>query len=124
MTTALLILTIVNSLTLVYILTHKKFSISKNKTFFKNTLLGYSVYYKNKQIFYIPIRPEKKTNLAEEVKRMMTDTNQSKYQQLRAMFSWLKAEKEVMQFKKDYEIVDKEFVNSLVTDKLNSLSIV
>ena len=110
------IITIINSILLIYIFTHKHFSIRKNETIFNNTLLGYSFNYKGKRYAYLPIRPARKTKVKEEVGRMMKANNQSKHQILGAKFSWLKTIEDVMQFKKDYEIVDPKKVNDLVNE--------
>ena len=97
------------NIAIIYILTHEQFSIHKNTTF-EGTLLGYGVYYKNRRRFYLPIRPERKTELNEEVHMMINESQQSKRQRLRAIFSWLKTISEVEQFREDYEVVDKKFV--------------
>ena len=111
----MIILTIFNTIAIIYMLTHKQFSYDKNSTH-KKTLLGYSFYYKNERFVYLPIRNTRKTELNEEIHNMINGNEQSKRQKLYAKFSWLKTIPEVEQFKKDYEIVDSELVNKLVED--------
>lgn len=111
-----IVLTIGNTLTLFYILMHNHFSVHKNTSFGKNTLMGYRFYYKGKGFFYIPIKNQRKTELREDVQHMINCDTQSKTQKLHAIFSWLKTVEEVEQFKKDYEVVDRRLVHTLVRE--------
>jgi len=106
-------LTVINTIAIIYILTHKQFSIHKNETFSNNTLLGYGLYYKNKRRLYTPIRNARRTELNEEVHRMINDTV-NKHYTIRAKFSWIKTITDAEQFRKDYEVVDRKLVNELV----------
>lgn len=120
-------LTILNSIVLIYLLlkvnTKLYIEFKKEKTFRNNTLLGYSFTLWRKLNFgatgvykiHIPVRNRRKTELREEVNRMIAKyDNQSKRQALSAMFSWLKTWEEVRQFEKDYSVVDRKIVESLV----------
>lgn len=116
----MIILTILNTIAIIYIFVHKQFSVHKNTTF-KDTLLGYGFFFKGRRFFYVPIRNEEKTELNEDVHEMINASKQHRHQQLRAVFSWLKTIAEVEKFKKDYEVVDRKLVNELVTEfKLNN----
>ena len=87
----ILILTILNSIGIVYILFKLiiKVSIQRNETFDKKTLYRYTVFI-NDFSFRIPIRNEYKIKLNEEVTKMIgTYDNQQKLQVLSAKFSWL-----------------------------------
>ena len=65
--------------------------------------------------FRIPVRNKRKTELAEEVSRLIkSNSRQHKIQTLSAIFSWMKTWEEVRQFEKDYSIVDKDTVERLV----------
>jgi hypothetical protein len=99
--------------------------IRKNETFHYRTVLGYYItLWKSTSEFsasgvytiYIPIRNAKKIKLEEEIERMMQYSYQNKYQSLNAMFSWLKTEKQVEQFEKDYSVIDRKIVEKLVSD--------
>jgi len=108
-------LTIINTIAIIYILTHKQFSSHKS-TSFGGTLVGYGFYYKGKRFLYIPIRNKRKTEVNEDVHRMINGSEQSKRQILFAKFSWLKTITEVEQFRKDYGVVDRKLVNSMVDE--------
>lgn len=116
-------LTIINTLLIAYLYfkqTGITFGITKKTTFYKETVTGFILtvwkkrtnYYEGIYTLNIPIRNHVKTELAEEIEWMMTDDG--KNQKLKAKFSWLKTDKEVDKFKKDYYIVDPEFVQQLV----------
>jgi len=109
------VITIINTLAIIYIFVHKLFTVSKCTTY-KNTLLGYEFYFKGNRFIYLPIRNADKTELNEELHDLITASQQAKKQQLYAKFSWLKTVAEVEQFKKDYEVVDRKLVNDLETE--------
>lgn len=121
-------LTIINTLLIAYLYFNKlhiSLIIDKQRTFYKETLTGivvelwkvvradsYEVSSKCIFAITIPIKNHAKTELAEEIEWMIP--NLGKRQRLGAKFSWLKTDKEVEQFKKDYYVVDPEFVQQLV----------
>jgi len=123
-------LTILNSLILVYLIISYKskyhLSFDKESTFTNNNLLGYriSVWEKTENCWssrkfsvYIPIRNRKKTELHEEVSRMIAKySKQQKLQSLSSKFSFLKTLDEVKQFETDYSVVDKKIVEKLVSN--------
>lgn len=124
-------LTIINTIAICFILfklyANISFSIDKITSFQNDTLLGYRFHInKNRNFeyythsifsFYIPIRNKKKTELAEEVQRMISQySEQGKRQTLTAKFSWLKTWEQVRQFEKDYSVVDRKIVENLVTN--------
>lgn len=91
-----------------------KVTIRRDETFWNKTLMGYDVWVQ-KVYFRIPIRNKRKTELSEEVCRMIAkESQQSKLQTLSAKFSWLKTWEEVRQFEKDYSVVDRKIVERLV----------
>lgn len=47
---------------------------------------------------------------------MISLSEQNRLQSLTAKFSWLKTREQVMQFEKDYLVVDREIVERLVRD--------
>jgi hypothetical protein len=109
------ILTILNTIIIIFILFSQKIiKIKKNKTTCNKTLYSYSVYI-NKFRFSIPIRNKHKLELDEEVSRLITSSKQEKLQTLSAKFSWLKTWKEVRQFEKDYSVVDRKIVEKLIS---------
>ena len=108
-------LTIINTISIIYILNHRNFSISENKTF-GNILVGYKFYYKNKQYFYFPIKNQRKEEIKHDVDRLINSDQQKKRQALGAMFSWLKTISDVEQFEKDYAIIDREIVDRLIAE--------
>ena len=119
-------LTIINSIFILYLLIKGNktyyFTFTKEKTFYKKTLLGYLITLWRKETYgasgvytlYIPIRNRRKIELKEEVERLIKDRTNTPYT-LRAKFSWLKTWEEVKQFERDYSIVDAEIVNELVS---------
>ena len=108
-------LTILNTIAIIYILTHKNFSVSKNNIF-GGTLVGYGFYYKGKRYLYLPLKNQRQAEVKYDVDRLINANQQQKRQTLGAMFSWLKTITEVEQFEKDYAIIDRKIVNELVTD--------
>ena len=113
----MLIITILNTLAILVIffkLEIIKVTIRKDETFWNRTLMGYDVWIL-KFHFRIPIRNKRKTELNEEVNRMIAlFSHQDKVQALGAIFSWLKTWEQVRQFEKDYTVVDREIVQRLV----------
>ena len=118
------ILTIINTIVLIYLLVKgSKFSIDirRDETFSKNTLVGYRIMlWKNTDYgstgiygIYIPIRNKRKIEIQEEVQRLINDTTNQRYN-LNAKFSWLKTMDEVLEFERNYSVVNKEFVDELV----------
>ena len=107
-------LTIINTCILIYILTRKHFRLYRWTSAHKGVLIGFSIQFKGKRVIYIPIRNERKTNLKENINRMIADSEQSRKQTLNAFFSWITTIEDAEQFKKDYSIVDRAFVQELV----------
>jgi hypothetical protein len=91
-----------------------KITIRSIKTFWKRTLIGHEVWLWN-LYFIIPIKNKRKTELQEEIEKLLAVTNQGRIQSLSAKFSWLKTHEQVKKFKKDYSIVDKEYVDKLIS---------
>ena len=126
----MIILTILNTLAIVYLLLTKQarlsISVRREETTWDKTLLGYRITlwkkvneYSSRGIYsiYIPRRNKRKTELEEEVNRMISKySHQAKLQSLSAMFSWLKTWEEVRQFEKDYSVVDRKIVENLVAN--------
>lgn len=110
-------LTILNTIAILVIflkLRIIKVTIRRDETFKNRTLMGYDVWVQN-VYFRIPVRNKRKTELSEEVSRMIVEgSQQNKYQRLSAKFSWLKTWEEVRQFEKDYSVVDRKIVERLV----------
>lgn len=111
----MILLTIINSLAIIWIIFHKDFSVHKNESFGVHTFLGLYFYYKHRGFLYIPFRNKRKVEVMENIESMLKSNQQSRRQVLNAKFSWLKTIDEVNQFVKDYGSVDKEFVHKLVT---------
>lgn len=126
----MIILTILNTLAIIYLLINKQARLSisfrREETTWEKTLLGYRITlwkkmneYSSRGIYsiYIPRRNKRKTELNEEVNRMISKySHQAKLQSLSAMFSWLKTWEEVRQFEKDYSVVDRKIVENLVAN--------
>lgn len=122
----ILVLTILNSIAIAYLYYKRgKFYINwrKDITLFNNTLVGYHLtLWKRTSDFSatgvytltFPIKNKKKIEKEEEINRIISYSKQNQLQTLSAMFSHLRTQKEVDQFKKDYTIVDKEIVENLV----------
>lgn len=114
-----MILTILNTIAILIIffkLKVIKISIRRDETFWNKTLMGYDVWIQ-KVYFRIPIRNKHKTELKEEVSRLIAnESTQSKLQTLSAKFSWLKTWDEVRRFEKDYSVVDRKIVERLVAN--------
>ncbi len=115
----MILLTIINTAAILFILFKTgiiEVEIRRDETFWGNTLVGYNVWIW-KKYFRIPIRNRRKTELADEINRMIKTYNkQAKIHRLTAIFSWLKTEEGVKQFKKDYSVVDYETVDRLVSN--------
>lgn len=113
----MILLTILNTIAILVIffkLRIIKITIRRDETFWNKTLTGYDVWVQ-KVYFRIPIRNKRKTELSEEVQRMIAKyDNQSKLQTLSAKFSWLKTWEQVKQFEKDYSVVDRKIVERLI----------
>jgi hypothetical protein len=113
----MILLTILNTIAILVIffkLEIIKVTIRRDETFWNKTLMGYDVWVQ-KVYFRIPIRNKHKTELSEEVNRMIAkESQQNKLQTLSAKFSWLKTLEEVKQFEKDYSVVDRKIVERLV----------
>lgn len=112
----MILLTIINSLAILWILFHNDFSVRKDVNFGlqAHILLGLWFYYKRKGFLYIPFRNSRKVEVKENIKHMLKQSDQSRHQILGAKFSWLKTIEEVNQFVKDYRSVDTVFVDKLV----------
>lgn len=112
-------LTLINSIVIIFILFKNKtltLSIRRDETTWGKILTGYDVWF-CKFYFRIPIRNKRKTELREDVNRMISlYDHQGKLQALSAMFSWLKTWDEVYQFEKDYLVVDRKIVENLVSN--------
>lgn len=137
MMTFILMLSIINSISIILVILTKNnkyhIGIRKNETFHYRTVLGYYItLWKSTNessangiyTTYIPIRNAKKIKLEEEIERIMQYSYQNKYQSLNAMFSWLKTEKQVEQFEKNYSVIDRKIVEKLVSDWRSKQSIV
>lgn len=122
----MIILTILNTLLIVYLILSKKskyyLKFQKETTSYEHTLLGFrlSLYenltYSCKSI-YLKIRDKKKTEMEENARRMIVKcSQQDKLQSLSAMFSWLKTWEEVREFEKYYTCVDQKIVENLVAN--------
>ena len=113
----MILLTILNTIAIIVIffkLEIIKVTIRKDETFWNKTLMGYDVWVQ-KIYFRIPIRNKRKTELSEEVNRMIAkESQQGKFQTLSAKFSWLRNWEQVRQFEKDYSVVDRKIVERLV----------
>lgn len=110
--------TILNSICILIIFVKLKVidvTAKTDKTFFNKTFMGYDIWI-NRFHIRIPIKNKRKTELREEVLRMISLSEQNRLQSLTAKFSWLKTREQVMQFEKDYLVVDREIVERLVRD--------
>lgn len=122
-----LILSIINSLLLIYILYIKgNYSISfeaertrDTKVLFAYTfrLWQHLTEYSKSSVhcLSIPIRNKKKEELKEDIADLKRRDRQDRRQRLRARFSWLKTIDKVEEFKNDYYVADPEFIDELVT---------
>ena len=123
----MIVLTILNSIILIYLLIkgNNKLHITfkKEKTTWEKTLLGYSLTLWKKQGYgvssiytiYVPVKNRRKVELSEEVSRLISDSTNRNYT-LNAKFSWLKTWEQVRQFEKDYSVVDRKIVERLVAN--------
>lgn len=121
-------LIILNTLAIIFLLfsNNLRYSIdvSKQTTFSNNTLVGYLITiwktskYGTSAIYsiYIPIRNRRKIELAEEIARLTKSSYQNRLSTLHAIFSWLKTEKEVNEFRKNYISADKKIVEELIAN--------
>lgn len=125
----MILLTILNTLAIIYMLYKQSklyIEFTKDTTFFDKTLVGYRIVLwkktsehsaKGVYTLKIPLKNKQKTETQEEVNRMIAKSSpQQKLQMLNAKFSWLKTEKEVKQFEKDYMCVDQKIVENLVSN--------
>lgn len=126
----LIILTIINTIAILYLLYKKTryyVEIEKRTSSYKKTFLGYALciwkaHYPEASSarcvfrFKILFKNAKKVELKEEIEGMMQESNQNKLQRLTAKFSWLKTWEEVWQFEEDYGVVDRKIVEKLITN--------
>ena len=122
-----LILSIINSLLIIYIIFVKgKYLIQfeSERTRESKVLFAYTfsiwqevTEYSRNRIYYlsIPIRNERKEKLKEDIADLKRRDNQDRRKRLRAMFSWIKKIDKVEEFKRDYYSVDPELIDELVT---------
>lgn len=128
MQTTIIILTIFNTLCILYFIANHYcrlyVTIERQKTQYKSTLLAYQIIlwkrlrYSSSGIFTINIPRvfnAKKIILEEEIEHLMNDKH-NKNHTLRAKFSWLKTWKDVCEFKRKYYVVDNELVDQLVLE--------
>lgn len=113
------ILTILNTLTLLAMLLKDKISFDIERSFHKKTPLRFVIYIRitegmSKSYWFtrIPLRNVAKTELRENIELLKASNN--KAQSLTAMFSWLKTQKEVDAFIKNYVDIDPITVGRLV----------
>lgn len=132
MSTIFQILTILNTLAILFYFVYKSspryFTITKVKTFHFDTTLGYKITLWEKQnggatsifSFTIPIhRNIEQIKINEEIRRISGYTHQNKLQTLSAMFSHLKTDEEVSKFVKNYSVIDPIIVNKLYQNHQN-----
>lgn len=115
----LLIFTVLNTTFNIFVLVKINpfnISIGYNTTFWHKKLLGVWVYKGNRGLFYIPIRNEEKQKLKEDVERLISSNKTYQENSLSAMYSWLKTTKEKEKFRKNYSIVNKNYIDSLLND--------
>ncbi len=113
----MLIISIINSIAIVFLfykLEIIKITVYREETFWNKTLMCYNIYIHGHH-FRIPVRNKYKTELNEEINRMISlYDHQGKLQRLTAIFSWLKTLDEVKKFEKEYSVVDRKIVEKLV----------
>ncbi len=116
-------LTIFNTIAIIVIFfllgIHKKFSIEVKTTFFDKTKVGIQFYFNNRGFMYIPLRNRRKIELHEEVCRLIAGSEQNRIYTLNAKFSWVKTDRELYEFEKDYSTVDRKIVEMLVSNFKN-----
>ncbi len=110
------ILIIANTLTILYILFFKYFEF--NLSYEGKIIVGFRIWYKNKNIINIPLRNRDKISKRNDILYMINNP-QVKRQHLHAKLSWLKTKEEINIFRNDYSIVDKKFVNKICDEKIN-----
>ena len=122
-----LILSIINSLLLIYILCIKGrylvlFESERTREYKVIFAYTFSIWKRisesGRQRIYclsIPIRNKKKEELKEDIADLKRRDRQDRRQRLRARFSWLKTIDKVEEFKNDYYVADPEFIGELVT---------
>lgn len=112
-------LTLINTACVIFILFKTRIigiSFSKNRTFWKKIVYSYTIFI-NGRGFVIPIRNEHNAEVEDDIYAMNKyRLHSDRCRALRSKFSWLKSEKEVRQFQKDYGVVDPEFVKTLVSE--------
>lgn len=82
---------------------------------FREEFIGYDIWI-FKMYFKLYFRNEKKVELKNEINRLSVSSKEHRQQVLRAKFSWLKTKEEVLQFQKDYSLVDTIYVLQLAND--------
>ncbi len=124
----MIFLTILNTVAIIYLLAKQsKFYIrfSTDTSWHIKTVVAYKLELwksindssaKGVYTLRLPIRNKQKIEKQEEIDRLLKMTKPQRLQMLTSTFSWLKTKKEVLQFEKDYSIVDKEIVTNLVTN--------
>lgn len=132
----MIILTILNTLAIVYLIASKDskfyFKFKKETTTYENTLLGFrlSLWKKlseysasSNHSIYLKIRDRKKTEMREEARMMIARYSQhNKIQSLSAKFSWLETWDDVKEFQKYYTCVDRKIVEDLVSNFVPKVS--
>lgn len=121
MQTFTLILTLLNTLFLLYKFEYKKqFKIDLERSGVHKTLLGISLWRKKgynwyNRILYLPIRDSEEIEKKEDIERILTLNEEQRRQKLRTMFSWVKTKEEAKQFYIDYHIIDKKYIRQLLS---------
>jgi len=101
------------------------------KTFYKKTIVGYEISlwkktseYSNhgRTLFYIPIRNSESTALKEDIERMQKNSRQNQRQNLIALLSWQKTEKQVLEFEKEYSEVNPQLVYDLCIERIREIN--
>jgi len=123
MNTFIIILTVLNSIVILYMLWLHRLSIRSETIYGSPKTVGIGFWLRSRKnsgrtrIFYIPIRNAKKLELRLEIKRLKSIDSQQMRQTLRAKFSWIKTSEDAKVFQKEYGCLDAEYVQGLV-DKL------
>lgn len=121
----MVLLTIINSLVLIYLLIkgNKSYYVTLKKDYSNKVFLGYTftiwrrTTYGANSVFIqqISFVNRQWVKLAQEVQSMKND-KYNQIQRLHAKFSWLKTYEEVSEFVKNYREVNPKVVDQLVTD--------
>lgn len=105
------VLTIANSLTIIWLLFIKgNFSYSVKRDNHSNKVIWYNLYWGRKHILKIPIRNAEKLELERDIIRLTNPDNPNVRYTLGAICYWLKTEDEIKKFVKDYSVVNEEMV--------------